>query len=263
MASRSSRCPKLSVCVHVSLSHQAVQPPPDHLPPVNQHGRTLVTRHASGSAPAPPGNNFTCMLVGSCGYLVSTLRLYLARWNAPVTLHASRCARFRHLRTICILTALYFFRVAANLVAFSAAEGCESRWHFAVRPVAETLDKHLWLRRLQLRQPLQPRHKTKLLFSAREVASPPCQTFSFYTANPRRFPRSKRHPGRCGECRLHCIVVNVVFLWDLRSVPRRPSYYCRIVPVMGCKLSTWVLCTKPYVYLIFKCYYLNFHGTIL
>lgn len=154
-----------------------------------------------------------------------------------------------------------FFPRCGVLVAFSVAEGWKSPWHFAVRPVAETLDNHLWL----LLPASRSSHATKLNLSFQPLSIGRLSSLSnifFYSSDTAIHQCSHVQSStrrRCGGCRSHWIVGNVVFICDLRSVSRRPSSCCQIITAMGCK---WVLeysaYTKPYVYLIFECYYLNF-----
>lgn len=67
----------------------------------------------------------------------------------------------------------FFFPRCGVLVASFAAEGWKTPWHFAVRPVAETLDNHLWLQSLLLPvKSLQQQYKTKIVFSAPEHRPP-------------------------------------------------------------------------------------------
>lgn len=150
-ASRSSRMSEAnSVCaLNVSHSYQAVQSSAKHLLEFTSTEETLVIPRRL-RAPAPPGNNFTCMLVGSCGYLLSTLALYLAIGNATATLHASHCARFRDLCTIRILTVLNFSALLRTS-RVSRHGGLEHSVTF--RPVAETLAKHVRLRSLPVPLP--------------------------------------------------------------------------------------------------------------
>lgn len=171
---------------------------------VYHHGRTLeIQQTPPSSAPAPPGNNFTCMLLGSCGYLLSTLALFLAMWTATVPLHGCHCARFRYLRTIRILTALNFPRCGV-LAALPAAVGWRSPWHFAVRPVAATLANHLWLRSLLV--PVGRRsHATKLNFSAPERRSPrlPVKHFLLLRQQSADVPTFKAPPGEGAAAAAH------------------------------------------------------------
>lgn len=147
------------------------------------------------------------------------------------------------------------------LVAFSVAEGWKSPWHLAVRPVAETTDNHLWLQSLLL--PVSRYSPaTKLNFSFQPLSIDRLSSLSnifFYSGDtavcqPSHAQSSTRR--RCGGCRSHWIVGNVVFIWDSLPVSRRPRNYCHIILLQSAY-------TRSYVYLMFKCYYLNFHSTIL
>lgn len=92
-----------------------------------------------------------------------------------------------------------FFPRCGVLVAFSVAEGWKSPWHFAVRPVAETLDNHLWLQRLLL--PVSRySHETKLNFSFQPLSIGRLSSLSnifFYstTQQSANIPTFKAPPG--------------------------------------------------------------------
>ena len=96
----------------------------------------------------------------------------------------------------------FFFPRCGVLVAFSVAEGCKSPWHFAERPVAETLDIHLWLQSLLL--PISRySHATKLKFSFQTLSIGrlfPLSNIFLYSSdthsNPPMFPPSKLHPAK-------------------------------------------------------------------
>lgn len=140
------------------------------------------------------------------------------------------------------------------LVAFSVAEGWKSPWHFAVRPVAETLDKHLRLQSLLL--PVsRASHASKLNFSFQPLSIGRLSSLSniFFHSSDTAIRQCSHVQSstrrRCGGCHSHWIVGNAVFIWDSRSVSRRSSRCCHIIPAMGC---VWVLEYSAYTKLIWK-----------
>lgn len=148
-----------------------------------------------------------------------------------------------------------FFPRCGVLVAFSVADGWKSPWHFAVRPVAETLDKHLQLQSLLL-PVTRSTHASKLNFSFQPLSIGRLSSLSniFFHSSDTAIRQCSHVQSstrrRCGGCRSRWIVGNVVFIWDLRSVSRRFNTCFHVIPVIGC---IWVLehpaYTKPWRHL--------------
>lgn len=172
-----------------------------------QRGWTLpIQQTPPGSASAPPGNNFTCMFSSPP---------WLSILHSGVVSSCTRCHSDATSFPCCVISvsshhshshpAVEDSPRCGVLVALPVAQGWNSPWHFALRPVAETPTNHLSLSSvppalIAMDTLKKTNNLTSLFNPCAQVASPPCQTFFFFftpatRSNPPTFPRLQAPPG--------------------------------------------------------------------